>query len=931
MTSKKVKVPGDMSYPDITEYKRMEEALKRLDEFSEIALNSINDAVSVIDVHDFRIVGANSGFLKQLGLKEEEVIGKICYEVTHHRSEPCAAPDHICPILDTVTTGEHSVAEHVHYGADGGKIYVEVATSPVKDENGKVTQVVHVSRDITERKRMVEALRESEEKHRELANFLPQTVFESNEVGNLTFINRRGFKTFGYTPESFERGLSAFQMFIPEDQNRVLENALRVSRGESTGGSEYTALRKDGSTFPAIVYSAPIIRGGIPVGLRGIIIDNTERKEAEELNKTLANSSPVGVYIVQDRKCQFVNPQFQKYTGYTEDELLGMDSLGLVHPEDRERVRENAVEMLKGKRLSPYEFRYIRKNGQTIWAMETVTSIHYRGKRATLGNFMDITERKQMERELQEKNEQLDARNEELQSQTQELLEKTEEVARASQLKSEFLANMSHELRTPLNAVIGFSELMLDGVPGEINDEQRQCLGDILSSGQHLLNLINDILDLSKVEAGKMEFRLKSLNLADVIDDAVQTIKPMLDDKGHKLRVSLEEGLPQVRADKSRLKQIFLNLLSNATKFTPPGGRLRIEVSRQDDWCQASVVDNGIGIKKEDQEKIFEVFTQVETLPDGKNEGTGLGLTLTRQFVGAMGGRLWVESQYGKGSRFTLSLPLVREGEPYLEEKREELEEGSPETRELPPKPGQKRVLVVDDDRKARSLVSTWLREEGCVIAEASDGDEGIRKAKELAPAVIILDILMPGKDGWQVLQALKSMPETRDIPVVITSVIEEEELGFRLGAVDYFIKPVDRKRFQKRIAELGITRREKVLVVDDNPADIRLVASILEVENIGVLCAYGGEEGVRMAKENEPSLIVLDILMPDLNGFEVIERLRQDEKTRNIPIIILTIKELTKEEFKMLWQTKAIMMKATFRREDFISEVKKVVSLGNE
>jgi len=189
----------------------------------------------------------------------------------------------------------------------------------------------------------------------------------------------------------------------------------------------------------------------------------------------------------------------------------------------------------------------------------------------------------------------------------------------------------------------------------------------------------------------------------------------------------------------------------------------------------------------------------------------------------------------------------------------------------------------------------------------------------------------MPDKDGWQVLQALKSMPETRDIPVVITSVIEERELAFNLGAVDYFVKPIDRKRFQKRIAELGVARREKVLVVDDNPADVRLVASILKAENIETLCAYGGEEGVRMAKENEPSLIVLDILMPDLNGFEVIERLRQDEKTRNIPIIILTMKELAKEELRMLWQTKAIIMKATFSREDFVSEVKRVVSLGGE
>ncbi len=273
---------------------------------------------------------------------------------------------------------------------------------------------------------------------------------------------------------------------------------------------------------------------------------------------------------------------------------------------------------------------------------------------------------KRAEGEIQEKNEQLNVQNEKLQSQAeklitqqQELVEKRKAVEKASQLKSEFLANMSHELRTPLNAVIGFSDLMMDEVPGKINDEQRECLGDILGSGQHLLNLINDVLDLSKVEAGKIELKLQDLNLAAVIADVAKTVEPMLDDSKHKLEVSVEEGLPQVRADRSRLKQIFLNLLSNAIKFTPPGGKLAIEASSAGDLCQVSVVDNGIGIKKGDRERIFEVFTRAETLSDAKKEGSGLGLALTRHLVEIMGGRIWVESEYGKGSRFTFTLPLA--------------------------------------------------------------------------------------------------------------------------------------------------------------------------------------------------------------------------------------------------------------------------------
>jgi len=246
-----------------------------------------------------------------------------------------------------------------------------------------------------------------------------------------------------------------------------------------------------------------------------------------------------------------------------------------------------------------------------------------------------------------------------LQQSNKLLFEANKQLQKVTEAKSAFLASMSHELRTPLNAVIGFSELMLDGVTGELNDEQRQCLNDILSSGRHLLNLINDVLDLSKVEAGKMDLKLENLNLVEIISEVVQSLKPMLDANRHRLGVSIEEELSPVRADRSRLRQIFLNLLSNAIKCTPAGGKLGIEVGKHNNWCQVNVVDNGIGIMKEDQGRIFEPFIQLDTLPDRMKEGSGLGLALTKQFVEIIGGRIWVESEYGKGSKFTFTLPLA--------------------------------------------------------------------------------------------------------------------------------------------------------------------------------------------------------------------------------------------------------------------------------
>jgi len=276
----------------------------------------------------------------------------------------------------------------------------------------------------------------------------------------------------------------------------------------------------------------------------------------------------------------------------------------------------------------------------------------------------------------------------------QELMEKTKKLEVASQAKSQFLASMSHELRTPLNAIIGFTQLMMDEVSGKINDKQRECLSDVLNSGQHLLNLVSDILDLSKVEAGKIELKMRALNLTAVIADVARNVKPMLDGNKHELTVSIEEGLPQVRADKSRLIQILFNLLSNAIKFTPPRGRIAIQASREGDWCQVSVVDNGPGIEKEVQERIFAIFTRSATLPDGKKEGTGLGLALTRQFVEIMGGRIWIESEYGKGSRFTFTLPLATEGKLSLEKGKEELEEEPHEAERSLRNAEQKRNMV---------------------------------------------------------------------------------------------------------------------------------------------------------------------------------------------------------------------------------------------
>jgi signal transduction histidine kinase len=321
--------------------------------------------------------------------------------------------------------------------------------------------------------------------------------------------------------------------------------------------------------------------------------------------------------------------------------------------------------MLSGKTVSNFELNQKDAEGNVIPEEVNAGPVIRDGRVvAGQGVMRDITERKRMERELLEKNQQLDAQNERLQAlageltaQKQELVRKTTQVERANQLKSEFLANMSHELRTPLNVIIGFSELMSDGVPGEINREQKQCLTDILDSSQHLLKLINGVLDLSRIESGKMEFNQEKVALDGVIVSLTRTMMPILKQREQGLDVAVADGLPPVWADEGKRSQVLLNLVDNASKFSPDGGRLKIEAVRDGDWCLVSVIDNGIGIREEDRERIFEPFSRLDDPQSRSRSGTGLGLVLARQIIEQHGGHIWVESEYGRGSRFTFDLP----------------------------------------------------------------------------------------------------------------------------------------------------------------------------------------------------------------------------------------------------------------------------------
>jgi PAS domain S-box-containing protein len=478
------------------------------------------------------------------------------------------------------------------------------------------------------------------------------------------------------------------------------------------------------------------------------------------------------------------------------------------------------------------------------------------------------------------------------------LLRAEEEAGRANRAKSQFLASMSHELRTPLSAILGFSELLIDDATDRFDETtRRRFLDQIHSSGKHLLQLINDILDLSKVEAGQMELHLQPVELGKLIDDVRASLEPLARSKAIGLTI---EPFPEVGliADSAKVRQMLLNLVSNAIKFTPNGGRIAIRGRRMESWVDIAVSDSGIGIAKQDLSRLFTEFQQLDAGPGHQQEGTGLGLALTKRFAELHGGQVSVESTPGKGSTFTLRLPLQATAP------QASATVAAPQVTTIDA--GRPLVLVVDDNPQAAEILARHLDAGGFRIELARTGPEALIMARELKPVAITLDILLPEVDGWEVLNRLKADQATRNIPVVVVSVIDNPALGRALGAFDYFVKPVDGKALLSRLSQYTFTSTVKnepvrVLVVDDEQANLDLLEAVLEPAGFGVLRANSGQEGIDMAKSQMPSLILLDLMMPGLTGFDVVEALRAEEATRPIPIMILTAKTLTEDDKKAL------------------------------
>ncbi|MBK1988651.1 PAS domain S-box protein [Sphaerospermopsis aphanizomenoides BCCUSP55] len=930
---------------DITKRKEAEEELQQLNEELEARVEQRTKALResqamlqlVLDTIPQRVFwkdrqsvvrGCNRTFAEDVGQAPEEIIGQDPYDMSATRAEvdfylEC---DHL-----VMTTGQPQMhIQETFHKPDGSIMWIETNKVPLRDADGNIIGILGTYEDITSRRSAEEALRYSEQRFRIALHNSPIVVFNQDLDLRYTWIYN---PALGYQAEDVVGKFDA-DLFLAKDAER-LETWKRQVLITGQGMREEIIIGTEDNFNCYVLTIDPLRdRNGNIEGITCAGLDITDRKKAElalkesqYLIQRITEASPDIIYIydLQENRNVYINREMGGLLGYSDQEMHSIGSELLwqfAHPDDLLKLAEHHARFATATDKDVWEIEYRMRDHQGNWhwflSHDTVFNRDAENRpKQIIGAALEITERKQIEAELRQTN---------------------AELARATRLKDEFLANMSHELRTPLNAILGMSEGLTEGVFGEMRDIQKRAINTIERSGKHLLELINDILDLSKIEAGKLEIQLSPVACSYLCDSSVTFVRQQALKKNIQISVEIQPHLPDLIVDERRIRQVLINLLNNAVKFTPSGGKVKLIVRQEigtlksqeprqreaggeelsqlpitnyylpNQWICFSVIDTGIGIAPEDLNKLFKPFVQIDSSLNRQHNGTGLGLALVKRLVDLHCGYITVKSEVNKGSCFTACIPCI---DKLSSEENTQLSPNSQLLRitQTPNAP----VLIIEDSMVAAEQVARCLSELNMQTFIYTRGDQAIDEAIRVLPVLIILDIMLPNLCGWEVLRQLKTNPQTQNIPVVVISVVDERSQALSLGAADYLVKPISREQIRTTLNKLQPQDNSRttaliidltatpspgtaesatsplILLAEDNEANITTISSYLSARGYKLILAKNGQEAVTLTEQQHPNLIIMDIQMPGIDGLEAMRLIRANQQFIHTPIIALT------------------------------------------
>jgi len=858
--------------------------------------------------------GCNTDFESYLGVRCNSLKGTKSNDFfSKEVAEQCNATEHLL-----LREGGRKTMDFSFLHPDGTLRSITCTKSAISNRSGDVIGLLGIIDDTTEQRQMKESLETALNQYRTTIESIGDGINVIDRDLRI-ILHNNAYKAlceeYGFNSSLLGARLPDLFPFIPAEVFEDLKRLFKTGKPEIS--EDATVI--SGRDCITETRKIPLAEGGKVTKLLTVIRDITERKrtekalaESELKYRTLTNNIPdIICSIDRNGNITAINETSTKISGYGTDEVTGASFTKFIHGEDREFVRKNFAEGIasRSETSRDLQFRIVTKDERILWV-----EMNSRRRFGADGAFVqedvvlrDITQRKRIEEErailaqrIAERTSQLSAANAEL--------------SRAVRAKDEFLASMSHELRTPLSAILTISESIEEEIYGPVSEKQRRAIKNITESGQHLLSLINDILDLSKIEAGKITLDPVPVPVEEVCQASIRLARGQAQKKHLSLTLTVDSHLNTIMADERYLKQILVNLLGNAVKFTPDNGRMGLEVQADTEGQVAlfTVWDTGIGIPKDKHSLLFKPFTQLDSSLSRQYGGTGLGLALVARLTELHGGSVSFESEEGKGSRFTVRLPWSGDAGPAEEPPRQEKPQKVDSIRN---------ALVVEDSIGDAQRLERYLVELGITATTLGKGEKAVERTLEVKPDVIILDILLPGIDGWEVLSLLKADARTSGIPIIMVSVLDERLEALQRGAAEYLMKPVSRDSL-KRVLSSSLEKAEKgrtalliapvaeddaasygpvIVLAEDNESIIANVSDYLKAKGYTVVVARNGSEAVERVCESCPEVVLMDIQMPGVDGLEAIQRIRAGDLCRNVPIIALTALAMTGDRERCL------------------------------